>query len=791
MALIFPTSGAGSASFTTFTVASSADFRIEIDQIKMPPVAVGTGVFLGNSGSTGFLLATTSSNKWYFKLSTSKNLIPAETFAPNALINNIVISRVSNTITMSSDGITTIVDSTNTFDGFSFNIFGQANGGSQFTGAIAGGIRLYNAAGTLVKSFNFDQAVSATVIPESVSSDDATLSGFAQSGSGFDGNSLNVGPTANAGSDQADVTPGSTVTLDGTGSTDSDGTIVSYLWEETTASGVTINNATSATATFTAPSQQTLTFRLTVTDNNTATDTDTVDIGIGAAAPTISITSPTAISRVKQRNIQTNSFDFTFTGDITALPSGAIVQYSYDESTWATLDNAPTTAYSGVVTVTSTQEVFIRLLDGVTAYSAGSIVCAAVAVVGGAGQSNQGARITNNQTVSLEAGAKTPLLMIEPSYVVSDLADPTGRPGQNPANQGSLGPGIISKLANANKDITYCWINYSQGGTGILAHVNPSEQWTRQAAFISRLGGLEINFLLIGETDMGTGQENQAFYELRYGEYVDDVFNAYGIGTYIIGVPKANYSTDAEYRAGIASVISTNENAYDGGDLRPLDLANTGGDGTHITTNAQATQAVDIIFAAYEANNNARPTAIAGPDQTDIAAGATVQLSGSGTDTDGTITGYAWTQTQGATVTLSNAAIANPTFTAPTANEPQTLTLSLIVTDNEGASSTADTLNIGVLAQNQTTTKNVTFDLPVEIVGQANMLYTLQLLSGGPSIVNGTLDTSASTVTINIDSVGSVSNGTPIYLEARNLTTSNGSTAIGYAGTENAVVVTS
>jgi len=215
-----------------------------------------------------------------------------------------------------------------------------------------------------------------------------------------------------------------------------------------------------------------------------------------------------------------------------------------------------------------------------------------------------GSRITNNQPVVLDVGAKTPLLMRENDYAVTDLADPTGRPGQNPANQGSLGPGLCSALANANPSITYLWINYSQGGTGILAHTNPSAQWTRQAAFASRLGGIEINFLLIGETDMGTGNENQAFYELRYGEYVDDVFNAYGIGTYIIGVPKANYSTDAEYRAGIASVISTNENAYDGGDLRPLDLANTGGDGTHITTNTQATQAVDIIFAAYQANND-------------------------------------------------------------------------------------------------------------------------------------------------------------------------------------------
>lgn len=92
---------------------------------------------------------------------------------------------------------------------------------------------------------------------------------------------------------------------------------------------------------------------------------------------------------------------------------------------------------------------------------------------------------------------------------------------------------------------------------------------------------------------------------------------------------------------------------------------------------------------------NRSPTANGGAAQT-VDSGATVTLSGSGTDTDGTISSYAWTQTVGTAVALSNAATAQTTFTAPTVSSATTLTFSLIVTDNRGASSAASTVNVTV-----------------------------------------------------------------------------------------------
>ncbi len=102
--------------------------------------------------------------------------------------------------------------------------------------------------------------------------------------------------------------------------------------------------------------------------------------------------------------------------------------------------------------------------------------------------------------------------------------------------------------------------------------------------------------------------------------------------------------------------------------------------------------------------------------------GASVTLHGSASsDSDGTIASYAWIQTGGTAVTLSNAASANPTFTAP--NNLETLTFKLTVTDNEGATAV------------DTTTVNVINTAPVAEAGTARTVApgAAVVLNGGAS----------------------------------------------------------
>ncbi len=83
-------------------------------------------------------------------------------------------------------------------------------------------------------------------------------------------NATNTAPKANAGADQ-NLDEKTTVTLDGSASTDTDGMIVSYEWVQTAGTVVTLSGATTANPTFTTPdvaANETLMFELTVTDNN-------------------------------------------------------------------------------------------------------------------------------------------------------------------------------------------------------------------------------------------------------------------------------------------------------------------------------------------------------------------------------------------------------------------------------------------------------------------------------------------------------------------------------------------
>jgi PKD repeat protein len=142
----------------------------------------------------------------------------------------------------------------------------------------------------------------------------------------------NQPPIANPGSDHA-ANEGASVSFDGSGSTDPNGTIISYSWsfgDGSVGSGATTTHTYADNGVYTAT--------LTVTDNNGSTDTDTVVITINNVAPTAGSGGPYngvvnqtviffgSVTDPGTLDMHTYSWDF---GDGTPLANGQAVAHTY------------------------------------------------------------------------------------------------------------------------------------------------------------------------------------------------------------------------------------------------------------------------------------------------------------------------------------------------------------------------------------------------------------------------------------------------------------------------------
>lgn len=116
------------------------------------------------------------------------------------------------------------------------------------------------------------------------------------------------------------------------------------------------------------------------------------------------------------------------------------------------------------------------------------------------------------------------------------------------------------------------------------------------------------------------------------------------------------------------------------------------GTGSDCTTSTCGAGIVDAAAAVQSVST--APTANAGSDQS-VNPAQTVNLSGAASTDDGSVTAYAWVQTDsGVAATLTGASTAIPSFTAP--STARTMTFELTVTDDVGLSAT-DSVNVSVV----------------------------------------------------------------------------------------------
>lgn len=131
-----------------------------------------------------------------------------------------------------------------------------------------------------------------------------------------------------------------------------------------------------------------------------------------------------------------------------------------------------------------------------------------------------------------------------------------------------------------------------------------------------------------------------------------------------------------------------------------LNLAGILAGQTDVTVRATDAEGLyaDVVFRVTVTNK--APVANAGPDQTIILPVTQVSLSGTGTDADGSIKTYSWTQVSGpSTATFSSKTVAAPAVSGLSA--AGTYTFALVVTDNLNLSGTADQVNVVVKPSTQ------------------------------------------------------------------------------------------
>jgi MYXO-CTERM domain-containing protein len=482
---------------------------------------------------------------------------------------------------------------------------------------------------------------------------------------------VNRAPVANAGPDQT-VDERSAVTLDGRGSSDPDtGTTLTYAWTQTGGTPVALSGGTTAQPTFTAPevtADTTLTFQLTVSDG-TLSHTDTVAITVRQVnrAP---VANAGADQTVDERTTVTLDGRGSSDPDTGTTLTYAWAQTGGPAVTLSGADTAQPTFTSPEVTGNTVLTFSLTVGDGALSHT--DTVAITVrhlnrAPVADAGQDQT---VNERSTVALDGrGSSDPDQSTTLTYAWTQTAGPpVTLSGANTSQPTFTSPEVASNAvltfsltvsdgALSNTDT----VNITVRNANRAPSANAGQDQTVDERSAVTLSG--------GGTDPDGDTLTYAWTQLG------------GPAVTLTGGNTASPTFTAPEVTG-STVISFGLVVSDGGDSSPVDT---------------------VIITVR--NVNRAPVANAGQDQT-VDEGATVALSGGGTDPDGDTLTYAWTQTGGTPVGLSGATTAQPSFTAPNVTANTVLTFQVTVSD--GALSSTDTVSVTVrnVAQNRAPVAN-------------------------------------------------------------------------------------
>jgi accessory colonization factor AcfC len=484
------------------------------------------------------------------------------------------------------------------------------------------------------------------------------------------GTVTNVAPVASAGSDLTITLPVATATLNGSGSSDPDGTIASYAW--TQASGPATATITTATIAQPAISKLvtagTYVFKLTVTDNKGATATDQVTVTVKAA--TVVTNQAPVASAGSNVTITLPTSQATLNGSATDA-DGTIASYAWTQSSGpvtSTITSA-TIAKPTVSKLTTAGTYVYKMIvtddKGAKDTAQVSVIVKAATVTNQVPVASAGSNITITLPTSQATlnGSATDADGTIASYAWTQSSGPV----TSTITSATIAKPVVSKLTTAGTYAFRLIVTDNKGAKDtaqVSVIVKAATVVTNQAPVASAGSNITITLPTSQATLSGSATD------------ADGTIASYA-WTQSSG-PVTSTITSATIAKPVVSKLTT-AGTY------AFRLIATDDKGAKDTAQVSV-----IVKAAVVSTTNKAPVANAGTDvtitQPQNNSDATAVASA---DSDGTIVSYKWTQISGP----STASIVKPTAVATDLNQLTTVgtyVFRLTVTDDDGASSTDD-----------------------------------------------------------------------------------------------------